>query len=96
MSARLGIFDLPSVQGKLPFYWYLSSNCSNDQKIFNDNWPPIVKWFGDTIDKFAATHPDKPHPVVYKLPDAPHYFYITDQAFVVRAMREFLLGEVGP
>lgn len=92
-AARLGIFDLPSVQAKLPFYWYLSSK---DQKVFDDNWPPIVKWFRDTIDKFAATHPDSPHPVVYKLPDAPHYFYITDQAFVVRAMREFLLGEVGP
>jgi hypothetical protein len=38
----------------------------------------------------------RPKPVVYRLPDAPHYFYLNDQAFVVRVMREFLLGKVEP
>ncbi len=37
-----------------------------------------------------------PGSVVYLLPDVPHYFYISEQAFVVREMREFLLGKVEP
>jgi pimeloyl-ACP methyl ester carboxylesterase len=87
-APRLGIFDLPSVEAKMPFYWYLSSK---NQQVFNDNWPALVKWFEITIDKFAHPNASVPNPVVYKLPDAPHYFYINDQAFVVRVMREFLL-----
>jgi pimeloyl-ACP methyl ester carboxylesterase len=90
-APRLGIFDLPSVGAKLPFYWYLSLK---DQQIFNNNWPGLVRWFADTIDKFAHPQAGTPNPVVYTLPDAPHYFYTSDQAFVVRVMREFLLGKV--
>jgi hypothetical protein len=37
----------------------------------------------------------KPMPVVYLLPDAPHYFYISDESFVFRVTREFLLEIVG-
>ena len=92
-APRLGIFNLPSVQARMPFYWYLSSE---DKKKFDENWPAFVGWNGDTIDQFAAVYPGKPTPIVYRLPDAPHYFYMTDQAFVVRAMREFLLGKEGP
>jgi hypothetical protein len=29
------------------------------------------------------------------LPDAPHYFYLSEQAFVVKVTREYLLGTVG-
>ena len=92
-APRLGIFDQPSVQGRLPYYWYLSAE---DQKKFDTNWPGIVQWFADTTAKFEQPHAGKPAPVVYLLPDAPHYFYMSDQAFVVRVMREFLLGKVGP
>ena len=91
-APRLGIFQQPSVQGRLPFYWYLSAE---DKKRFDENWPAIVKWFTDTTDAFAAEQPGRPKPVVYRLPDAPHYFYLNDQAFVVLVMREFLLGKAG-
>ena len=92
-APRLGIFDQPSVQGRLPYYWYLSAE---DQKTFDQNWPGIVQWYADTTHEFAAQQPGRPKPIVYRLPDAPHYFYLNDQAFVVRVMREFLLGKVGP
>jgi pimeloyl-ACP methyl ester carboxylesterase len=92
-APRLGIFNQPSVQGRLPYYWYLNAE---DQREFDQNWPGIVKWYADTIDEFAAEHSGKPKPVVYTLPDAPHYFYINRQAFVVLVMREFLSGKVEP
>jgi hypothetical protein len=90
-APRLGIFSQPSVRGNVPFYWYLSAK---DKKKFDENWPGIVKWYADTTDGFAVEQPGRPKPVVYRLPDAPHYFYLNDQAFVVRVMREFLLGKV--
>ena len=92
-APRLGIFDQPSVQGSLPYYWYLNSD---EQRVFDANWPGIVQWFAETTAKFERPNAGKPTPVVYLLPDAPHYFFISDQAFVVRRMREFLLGKVGP
>lgn len=91
-APRLGIFDHPSVQGRLPYYPYLSSS---EQQVFNTNWPAIVQWYADTTARFAQPNPGKPTPVVYLLPDAPHYFYLSQQAFVVKVMREFLLGTVG-
>ena len=90
-AARLGIFSKPSVQGKLPYYYYLNAE---DRKKFDQNWPGIVKWYADTTAEFAAEQVGRPKPIVYTLPDAPHYFYLNDQAFVVRVMREFLLGHV--
>jgi hypothetical protein len=92
-APRLGIFNQPSVQGKLPYYWYLSSD---EQRVFDANWPGIVQWYADTTEKFEQANTGKPTPVVYLLPNAPHYFFMNDQAFVVRRMREFLLGKVGP
>jgi pimeloyl-ACP methyl ester carboxylesterase len=93
-APRLGIFSQPSVEAKLPFYWYLSAE---DKKKFDDNWPGIVDWYTDTTNEFAAEHSGRPKAVVYTLPDAPHYFYLSsNQAFVVRVMREFLLGNVTP
>jgi pimeloyl-ACP methyl ester carboxylesterase len=91
-APRLGVFDQPSVQGRLPYYWYLSHS---EQQVFDTNWPAIVQWYADTTALFQQPNPGKPTPVVYLLPDAPHYFYISEQAFVVKAMREFLLGTVG-
>jgi len=89
-APRLGIFDRPSVQGRLPYYWYLSDD---DKKKFDMNWPGIVQWYSERTEEFAAEHAGTPVPVVYLLPDAPHYFYLNDQAMVVLAMREFLLGK---
>ena len=89
-APRLGIFDQPSVQGRLPYYWYLSAE---EQKIFDQNWPGIVQWYADRTNEFAAQRLGLPKPIVYRLPDAPHYFYLNDQAFVVPVMREFLLGK---
>ncbi len=54
-----------------------------------------TKWFGLTIKNFAKPNAGRPAPVAYKLPYAPHLCYLSDQAFVVRAMREFVLGNVG-
>ena len=85
---RLGIFDHPSVEARLPYYWYLSSD---EQKKFDANWPGIVQWYADTTKRFERPRAGRPKPIVYLLPDAPHYFYLSDQAFVVRVMREFLL-----
>jgi non-heme chloroperoxidase len=92
-APRLGIFNQPSVEGKMAFYWYLSAG---DKKQFDENWPGIVQWFTDRIKEFAAPQVGAPKPIVYRLPDAPHYFYFNDQAFVVRVMREFLLGKASP
>jgi len=91
-APRLGIFDQPSVQGRLPYYWYLNSS---EQQVFDTNWPAIVEWYADTTAKFQQSHAGKVAPVVYLLPDAPHYFYISEEAFVVKVTREFLLGTVG-
>jgi pimeloyl-ACP methyl ester carboxylesterase len=92
-APRLGIFSQPSVRGKLPYYAYLSAE---DRKKFDKNWTAIVNWYRKTTNEFAIQHPGRPKPVVHRLPDATHYFYLNnDQAFVVRAMLEFLLGEAG-
>lgn len=86
-APRLGIFNQPSVEGKLTYYWYLNAK---DRKQFNENWPGIVQWYTDRIKEFAVAQPGKHKPIMYTLPNAPHYFYLNDQAFVVRVMREFL------
>jgi hypothetical protein len=65
----------PSVQGRLPYYPYLSAA---EQKVF-DAWPGIVQWYADTTAKFERPNAGKPTP--YLRPDAPHYFYISDEAW---------------
>ena len=92
-APRLGFFDRPSNHGRLPYYWYLSSS---QKKVFDANWPAIVKWYTDTAGKFQQPNASKPDPVVYLLPDAPHYFYLSDEAFVVLRMREFLVPKAEP
>jgi non-heme chloroperoxidase len=89
---RLGIFGLPSIQERLPYYWYLEAV---QKAAFDAAWPAIVQWYGDRIDDFNAVHAGTPVPVVYTLPSASHYFYLSQQAFVVLAMRQFLLGSAG-
>jgi non-heme chloroperoxidase len=89
---RLGIFAMPSIDARLPYYGYLDDA---GKAAFDAAWPGIVHWYADTIGAFGATHVGAPEPVVYTLPNASHYFYINRQAFVVLAMREFLLGSAG-
>ena len=84
---RLGIFAPPTVESKLPWYWYLSPA---DQAVFDERFPRLLQWFSDVIDKFAEKHPGSPPPEVYLLPGAPHYVYINNEAEVVRQMRNFL------
>ncbi|HYI93145.1 MAG TPA: alpha/beta hydrolase [Bryobacteraceae bacterium] len=92
-APRLGILSVPSVENKLPFYWYLRSD---EQAVFDKNWPGVVRWFADTTERFKAANPGKPTAVVHLIPEAPHYFFLSDQATVVRVMREFLLGTANP
>lgn len=84
---RLGIFAPPTVESKLPWYWYLSPP---DQAVFDARFPRVLQWFTDVIDKFSEKHPENPTPKVYLLPGAPHYVYINNEAEVVRQMRNFL------
>ena len=53
----------------------------------------IVEWH-NIIERFGSHHPDDPEPIVRELLGAHHYIYINNEAFVVREMREFLLGDV--
>jgi pimeloyl-ACP methyl ester carboxylesterase len=91
-APRLGIFATFSRELRVPWYWYLSAD---EQAAFDRAWPPIVEWHEDTIERFGSHHPNDPEPIVRELLGASHYIYINDEAFVVREMREFLLGDVG-
>ncbi len=90
-APRLGIFASFTLEDRQPWYWYLSDD---EQALFDRAWPPIVEWHEDTIERFRGHARDHPAPVVRELPGAPHYIYISNEAFVVREMREFLLGHV--
>jgi non-heme chloroperoxidase len=90
-APRLGIFATFTLEDLLPWYWYLSAD---QQAEFDRAWPPIVEWHEDTIRRFGEHQPGKPEPIVRELPGAPHYIYISNEGFVVREMREFLLGDV--
>jgi pimeloyl-ACP methyl ester carboxylesterase len=90
-APRLGIFATFSRELRQPWYWYLSAD---EQAAFDRAWLPIVEWHEDTIRRFGSHHPGNPEPIVRELIGAPHYIYINDEAFVVREMREFLLGDV--
>jgi pimeloyl-ACP methyl ester carboxylesterase len=84
---RLGIVAPPTIESKLPWYWYLSPA---DQAVFDKRFPRLLQWYNDVIDKFAENHPGNPTPIVFLLPGAPHYVYINNEAEVVRQMRNFL------
>jgi non-heme chloroperoxidase len=86
-APRLGIVAPPTIESKLPWYWYLSLA---DQEVFDKRFPRLLQWYNDVIDKFAENHPGNPTPIVFLLPGAPHYVYINNEAEVVRQMRNFL------
>jgi len=85
---RLGIFALFTIEARQPWYWYLTAA---EQATFDEAWPSIVAWQRETIRKFADHNPMPP----LILPGAPHYVYITHEADVVRAMRQFFGLPVG-
>ena len=68
---RLGLFGMPSVNARLPYYWYLDEG---QKSAFDAAWPAIVQWYADTIHAFGVAHPGRPEPVVFTLPNASHYF----------------------
>ena len=49
---RLGIFAPPTVESKLPFYWYLSPA---DQAVFDERFPRLLQWFSDVIVSLRST-----------------------------------------
>jgi non-heme chloroperoxidase len=89
-APRLGIFATYSLELRQSWYWYLSPD---EQAAFDRAWPPIVEFQVDTIERFGSHHPDNPEPIVRELVGGYHYVYLYEEAFVVREMREFLLGD---
>ena len=92
-APRLGIFGLYTTESKQSYYWYLSAV---EKKVFDQNFKGIVEWQRATIKRFRASNPKNRDPIVVELPPGTtHYIFINNEAFVVRTMRQFLLGEVG-
>ncbi|HEX2525412.1 MAG TPA: alpha/beta hydrolase [Geminicoccus sp.] len=87
-APRLGIFADYSAKVRLPHYWYLEPA---DQALFDRNFPGIVAWQKQTIERFFQHGGDGPKPVVRVLPAfTSHYLFINREDFVVREMRRFL------
>jgi pimeloyl-ACP methyl ester carboxylesterase len=82
-APRLGIFAEFTIEARQPWYWYLSRA---RQSEFDAAWRPIVAWHRKTIAKFAKGNAAD----TFRLPGAPHYVYIQNEAEVVRWMRQFL------
>lgn len=82
-APRLGIFATYTLEARQAWYWYLSPA---ERREFDAAWPGIADWFQRTVAKFAAGNARNTH----TLPGAPHYVYLTNEAEVVRWMREFL------
>jgi pimeloyl-ACP methyl ester carboxylesterase len=92
-APRLGIFGLYTTETRQSCYWYLSAV---EKKAFDQNFKGIVEWQRATIKRFRSSNPRNPEPIVVELPPGTtHYIFINNEAFVVRTMRQFLLGEVG-
>jgi hypothetical protein len=82
-APRLGIFAPFTLRAKQPWYWYLSDA---QKKEFNRAFRPLVTWKRRNIRKFARRNSAN----TVRLPGAPHYVYIQNEAEVVRSMRKFL------
>lgn len=86
-APRLGIFA--TYDRRIPQPWFPYLNAADKAK-FLANWPSIVDWQSDAIARFEAAAPNGVKPVIFRLPSAPHYIYINDEAYVTREMRSFL------
>jgi pimeloyl-ACP methyl ester carboxylesterase len=69
-APRLGIFNLPTVEARQPWYLYLNAE---QKELFDQNWPAIVEWYHTTLTEFAAPQPDTPTPVVHTMSDVSHW-----------------------
>ncbi|MBN9415241.1 MAG: alpha/beta hydrolase [Candidatus Eremiobacteraeota bacterium] len=67
-----------------PGYGYLTPQQKRD---FQRTYPPIVAWQKKAFQRFRKGIPQA---TVFELPGAYHYIYITNEAFVVEKMRNFL------
>ena len=83
-APRLGIFALFTTAARQPWYWYLSAAKKAE---FDEAWGPIVAWHQRTIRSFKEGNSAN---TFLRLPGAPHYVYINNEAEVVRWMRKFL------
>ena len=81
-APRLGVFAQPTIEGKLPWYTYLSSA---DQVLFDEQYPAYVRWYKARVNLFTQGNPV---PAVI-LKNAPHYVFINYETDVVRTMRAF-------
>lgn len=82
-APRLGIFAQPTIEGKQPWYTYLSSA---DQALFHEQYPAYVEWYKARVRLFTQGNPV---PAV-TLKNSPHYVFINFETGVVRTMRAFL------
>ena len=82
-APRLGIFAIFTREAQQAYYWYLSPA---ERAEFDAVWGPIVDWDRRTIGRFAEGKTAN----TFLLPNAPHYIYISNEAEVVRWMRDFL------
>jgi non-heme chloroperoxidase len=82
-APRLGVFAQPTLEGKLPWFDYLTPA---NQALFDEQYPAYVDWWTTTTRRFTRSNPV---PTVL-LKNAPHYVYINNETDVVRAMRPFL------
>jgi non-heme chloroperoxidase len=82
-APRLGIFAQVTLEGRSPWYTYLSLA---DQALFDEQYPAYVDWYRMTMRQFTR---GDPVPAVI-LKNVPHYVYINNETDVVRTMRPFL------
>lgn len=82
-APRLGIFAPYTIRARQAWYYYLPPA---EKAEFDAAWPAIVVWFRRTVRLFAEGNEANTR----MLPEAPHYVYITNEAEVVRWMRQFL------
>jgi pimeloyl-ACP methyl ester carboxylesterase len=85
-APALGIFNRLSPQYRMSYYWTLNPL---EQQEFNRNIDALAKWTDAALERFRS---EVKGSRVVELPNANHYFYITQEALVVREMRKFLLG----
>jgi pimeloyl-ACP methyl ester carboxylesterase len=82
-APRLGVFAQPTVEGKVPWYVYLTPA---DQTLFDEQFLAYVDWYKATLHQFTKGNPV---PALI-LKNAPHYVFINYETDVVRTMRPFL------
>lgn len=81
----LAIYNKMSPQYRLPYFWSLSPA---QQKEFVPKLQALIKWIDRAIQHFRTS---VKHAKVVEIKDANHYLFLTNEAQVVREIRQFLL-----